>query len=39
MKEILELIFSSLWTFIGTVILLGLIGDGIANIVRAFRRK
>lgn len=36
--KVLEFIFSSFWTFIGTVILLELILTGIVQAIRAIRR-
>jgi len=38
MKEILEFVFSSFWIFIGVAILIAIIFDGIADIIRAFKR-
>lgn len=36
--EVITFIFSSFWIFIGTACLLGIVLDGIANIVKAFRK-
>ncbi len=39
MIEILELIFSNFWTFIGTVVLINIVLTGTANIIKAFRSE
>jgi hypothetical protein len=39
MLEILHFIFSSFWIWLGTVILVGIIVYGVADIVRAFKTK
>ncbi len=38
MLELLKFIFSSFWTWMGVVILTYAVFDGIAEIIRAFRR-
>jgi hypothetical protein len=38
MLEILQFVFSGLWHFLGTLILIGAILNGIAGIVQAFRQ-
>ncbi len=37
MLEILQFIFSDFWYFVGTVILLGMLLGGIANVILAMR--
>lgn len=37
MSTVLSIIFNSLWSFLGTCILVGLTLDGIATIVKAFK--
>ena len=37
MLEILQFIFSDLWRFVGTVVLLGVIFDGLTSVVQALR--
>ena len=37
MLEILQFIFSSLWHFLGTVVLLGVVFDGLTSVVQALR--
>jgi len=39
MKEFLEFIFSSGWVFLGLLILIYAVSDGIAQIVRAWRGR
>lgn len=36
MLEILKFIFSDAWIFIGTVVLIGVICDGLSSILKAF---
>jgi len=38
MKELLEYIFSSFWIFLGTVILISVIVDGIVEIIKSFKK-
>lgn len=38
MKEVLELIFSSVWTFVGTCVIIVIFGDVIVDIIRAIKR-
>ncbi|HYE42737.1 MAG TPA: hypothetical protein VEA15_05025 [Caulobacteraceae bacterium] len=37
MLEILQFVFSSIWHFLGTVVLLGVIFDGLTSVVQALR--
>ena len=39
MRETLEFIFSSFWTFVGTVILIAVIGAALSDIIEAIWRK
>jgi len=38
MVQVLEFIFSSFWIWLGTVIILGVIGTGIADIINSIRK-
>lgn len=37
--EFLRFVFSSFWTFLGTVVLLGIAFDGTTNIIKALRSR
>ena len=39
MLEVLEFIFGSFWRWLGTVILLGVIADGIGQLIRNVRGR
>jgi hypothetical protein len=39
MLEILKFIFSNFWIWLGTVILIGILGEAIATIVVALQKK
>ena len=39
MKELLQYIFSSGWYFVGTVVLIYVVGENVADIVKAFRKR
>lgn len=38
MKELLEIIFRSFWTFAGTVVLVVIVLEGIASIIQNLRK-
>jgi hypothetical protein len=37
MLEVLQFVMSNIWVFLGTVVLLGVVFDGIVSIIRALR--
>jgi hypothetical protein len=36
--ELLKFVFTDIWHFVGTVFIIGIILDGIAEIVKAFKK-
>ena len=38
MLEVLKFVFSDLWTFLGTVVLILCVGESVSNIVVSLRR-